>query len=116
MVLLTQAAPVKLASPGLTGLGLSRELASFYSAHLAQHELKVVTNTEMAQLLGLERQKQLLGCASDASSCMAELANALGVDGIITGSIGKLDEVFQINVKVVGAGNARQLAVFSAKV
>jgi hypothetical protein len=37
-------------------------------------------------LLGLERQKQMLGCAEDSSNCLAELAGALGARFVLNGS------------------------------
>lgn len=111
---------VKLASPGLTGVQINKEVALFYSDHLAQQlalrGLSVMTATEINSMLGLERQKQLMGCSSESSSCTAELADALGVDGIVTGSIGRFDRMFQIDVKVVAAADGRKLALYSGAV
>lgn len=108
--------PPKLASPGLTGVQITPELANFYSNHLAQRlsieGLSVMTSGEIASLLGLERQKQLAGC-SEEGSCMIELANALGVDGLITGSIGKFGGLIQINLKVIASSDGRKLAIHS---
>lgn len=112
-----QAGPIKLASPGLQGVQLPREVVAFYSDHVAQQlslrGVSAITASEIASLIGLDRQKQLLGCATDSSSCLAELSAALGVDGIITGSVGHFGNIFQVNLKVVSAGDGRQLAVFS---
>lgn len=38
---------------------------------------QVVSQADIRTLLGVERQKQLLGCGEDAASCMAELSGAL---------------------------------------
>lgn len=54
-------------------------------------------------MIGLERQKKLLGCADDRSSCVAELAGALGTDGIIVGSPGKPGTNFTISLKIIRA-------------
>jgi hypothetical protein len=121
LVLAASPAPVKLAAPGLTPLNLTAQAATFYSDHLAQQltelGLRVVTPSELAAVLGLERQKALMGCSADgADSCMAELANAMGVDGIITGSLGKVGEVYQVNIKVVAASSAEPLATHSGRV
>ena len=43
----------------------------------------VVGASDIATLIGLERQKQLQGCGEDSESCMAELGNALGVEGVL---------------------------------
>ncbi len=67
----------------------------------------VVTAAEIASLIGLERQKQLLGCAEDGASCMAELGNALGAKLILNGSLAKLGELYQLNLQAIDAGTAQ---------
>jgi hypothetical protein len=112
--------PISLASPGLTHLNLSPETATYYSDHLAQQlaleGMRVITATEISSLIGFERQKQLLGCSDTSSSCIAELANALGVDGLITGSIGKFGQKYQVNVKILAAADGKPLSVHSSRV
>ncbi len=108
--------PVKLAAPGLAGVELSAELTTFYGNHLAQQlalneSLAIITASDVASLLGVERQKQLLGCGDE--SCVAELANALGVDGLITGSLGRFGDFIQVNLKVIAAADGRTLALYS---
>jgi hypothetical protein len=110
---------VKLASPGLKAVGVSNDVAEFYSDHLAQaltlRGFQVVTPSEIASLLGIEKQKALLGCTDQSSDCMAELGGALGVDGVITGSIGKFGGAYQIDLKVLGARDGRPLSAFSVR-
>jgi hypothetical protein len=112
--------PVRLAAPGFTTIRLPAELGGFYTEHLAQGlnraGLQVVTAREIQALLGLERQKQLLGCSDEASSCMAELAGALGVDGMVLGDVARVGRVYQLNVKVLPASGGAQLAQYSARV
>ncbi|HVE83386.1 MAG TPA: hypothetical protein VND93_11085, partial [Myxococcales bacterium] len=112
------AAPVKLAAPGLTGLNVNAEELEFYTEHLAQQltlaGVQVITGKQISSLLGLERQKQLLGC-KEGSACMAELASALGVDGVVTGSVGKLEKSYRVNVSIVAASDGRSLSAYSAR-
>jgi hypothetical protein len=122
-VLLAQApaaAPFKLAFPGMSIINVDEKMASFYSEHLAQQlvfqGLKVTTAKEVQTILGHERQKQLMGCAETSSNCIAEIANALGVDGIVMGDLAKLGKTFQLNVKVVAAIDGKRMAGFSARV
>ncbi len=114
-----QAAP-KVAMPGLSALGLEDRYAVFFGEHLAQQlkfeGLDVVTNKEIASLLGLERQKQLLGCSEASSSCMAELASALGADGVLLGDLAKVGGRTQLNLKVISARDGRTFAAFSDRV
>jgi hypothetical protein len=53
-------------------------------------------------ILGLERQKELLGC-SDGSSCTTELLQALGADFLLTGTLARLGGLLQVNLKVLDA-------------
>ncbi|MFL5319284.1 MAG: hypothetical protein ACJ790_06470 [Myxococcaceae bacterium] len=112
--------PLKFASPGLKAVNISEGDASFYSDHFAQQlkllGLQVVTAQDISTLIGLERQKQLLGCGDNASSCVTELAGALGADGLVAGSLGKFGPVYQINLSILGASNAEPISVYSARV
>jgi hypothetical protein len=110
--------PVKLAAPGMAAVNMPEDVGSFYSDHFAHamtlEGIRVVTARQIQTLLGYERQKQLLGCAQD-SSCMAELANALGVDGLITGQLGKFEDIYQLDVKIISATTGRVLSAYSGR-
>lgn len=117
MAVLT-ASPVKVAAPGLAGVSASQELLAFVTDHLAQElvleGVEVISSSQIASVLGLERQKQLLGCPE--SQCVVELANALGVDAILLGTVAKLGTVIQLDVRLVSATDAKALAIFSERV
>ncbi|MGQ0508557.1 MAG: FlgO family outer membrane protein [Myxococcaceae bacterium] len=112
--------PVKLAATGFQFVNISKELATFCSEHFAQQltleGIRVTTPNEISTMLGFERQKELMGCSDKSSSCLAELANALGVDGLVTGTVGKFGKSYQVNIKVLNAADARPLAAHSARV
>ena len=102
---------IKLAAPGFSVLNVPENAARYYSDHLA-HQLdvegiEVITPTQVSALLGVERQKQLLGCSD--SSCVVELANALGADGVITGSLGKFADAYQVDIKILSTRDGRPL-------
>ena len=118
LLVLTGASPaIHLAAPGLQSVNVEKGLAGFYSDHLAQQlrlgGVQVITASEISQLLGFERQKQLMGCSEQTSSCMAELANALGVDGIVTGNLARLGDSYQLDVNVLAARDGHPLGTFS---
>ena len=110
VLVVLSAAPVKLAAPGLGLVHIDEKLGSFFTEHLAQQlklaRLDVVTQKEM---------QAILGCGG-ASRCMAELASALGADGMVLGDIAQVGERFQINLKIIASDSARTLAVFSESV
>jgi hypothetical protein len=118
VAVLAATAPVKVASPGLSGVGVSQELLTFVTEHLSQQltfeGLEVFPPANIAAVLGLERQKELLGCGD--ASCMAELASALGVDAILVGNLAKLGEVYQLDARLVSATDGKVVALFSKRV
>lgn len=95
VVLVAGAAP-KVVSPDWTATDVKKELVSFYSQSMAtalrQQGMEVITSQEIATLLGLERQKTLVGCNAEGASCMAELANALGADAILMVNLARFDD------------------------
>ena len=114
------AAATQLAAPGFQLVNIDPKMGEFYSDHFAQQltlrGLRVTTRNEIAAVLGLERQKALMGCEEAARSCLAELAGAIGADGIITGSLAKLDSgSYVMNVKIVSGGDARPLGAWAGK-
>ncbi|HSI04654.1 MAG TPA: hypothetical protein VLC93_09265 [Myxococcota bacterium] len=70
--------------------------------------LQTVGQQDLETVLGVDKQKQALGC--DAMSCMAELGGALGADIVCYGDIGKVGATFSINLSVVRSSNADVLA------
>ncbi|MEW5850153.1 MAG: hypothetical protein AB2A00_15300 [Myxococcota bacterium] len=85
--------------------GVSADTATLLTANLvtllrAQGRFsKVVSSSEIETLLGFEQQKQLLAC--DSSSCMAELAGALGVDYVVSGTLGRLGDQWLLNLTLL---------------
>ena len=51
---------------------------------------QVISQQDIATMLGLERQKQLMGCADDSTSCLAELSGALGARFVMSGTLTRL--------------------------
>jgi len=99
---------LKLAVPGLTGVGVDEKTASFFAEHLAQQlayeGAKVSTPRQIEAMVGFDRQKQLLGCSGGSDSCASEIGNALGVDGLVIGDVAHLaGGRFQVNVKLLSA-------------
>jgi hypothetical protein len=52
--------------------------------------ISVVSMDEVRAMLQMESERQLLGC-SDDSSCLSEIADALGADVVVSGGIATLD-------------------------
>jgi len=73
-----------------------------------------VGRSDIANLIGFERQKQLAGCKEDVS-CAAEIAGALGVPFLASASIGRLGPVTIVNLKIIEVGKARVVARAEAR-
>jgi hypothetical protein len=95
MVIGLIAATTLVATPRLALLELSpidvpAERAAYATEQLGiallNEGLVVTTPSDIRALLGLERQKQLLGC-DEGASCLAELSGALGAGAIIAGQL-----------------------------
>lgn len=67
--------------------------------------VEVVSASEVRNVLGLERQRQLLGCKED--SCLAELSGALGADLLLTSEVGRLGDRFRVDLRLVDGRKAR---------
>jgi hypothetical protein len=120
LVCLAAVTPFKAATTGLSVSGMPRERAEFYTEYVAQQMaaagLAVTSPKQVASLLGLERQRQLLGCSQESTSCTAEMAAALGVDGIVQGEVVKLESGgFQVSLKVLWSRDGRPLTVFTGR-
>ncbi|MGQ0505134.1 MAG: hypothetical protein ACT4TC_07405 [Myxococcaceae bacterium] len=69
---------------------------------------QVVSASDLATLTGLERQKQMMGC-SESSSCLAELAGAIGARFVLTGSLAKLGAAYQLSLQTLDSHKAQPL-------
>lgn len=121
-ILLAATAPAtpKLAAAGFTGVGIEAARAQFFSDHFADKlnasgAVRVITQSEMAAMLGAERQRQLLGCGGEGGSCLAELAGALDARGVILGSVAKVGDEYAVQVKIV-ASDSTLLGLYSTRV
>jgi TolB-like protein len=71
-------------------------------------DLRVVGPSDVKSLLSFEQQKAVLGCTDN--SCLAEIGAALGVDAILTGSIGQLGSALILNLSLIDIKNTTVLA------
>jgi hypothetical protein len=108
LALVLSAPGITLAAPDFNTANVSAETARFCAEHLATEltarGVRVITSREISSVLGMERQRQLLGCSDSSTSCLTELSDALGADGLLLGDLGRVGKRFQLNVRVVRAG------------
>ncbi len=93
------AAILELQSTGLDEV-ITRNLSDLFVAEAGKVPgYKIISQAEIKDMLGFEIQKQTLGC--EDASCFAQIGGALGVDLIVTGTIGKVGETYLVNVRLI---------------
>lgn len=105
-----RAETVKIAVMQLKAPGFDREVVeNLYGIMVAEIDsvegMQVVSRDEIEAMLGFEQQKSLLGC--DDTSCLAEIAGALGVDKVVAGKVGKVGNTYVININMIDHASAR---------
>lgn len=105
-------APIRLAAPDWTTVNMNADLGSFYAGEFARalraEGLEVITAKDIQTLLGVDRQRQLLGCTE--SSCIAELGSALGCERVLNGQLAQLDDTFRGTLRVISSLSGLVLA------
>lgn len=76
--------------------------------------IQVTGRGDIRTLLGFEQEKQLLGC--DSTSCVTDLAGALGVDFVASADVGPVGDVLVLNLKVLDATKGAAVARASRQV
>jgi len=114
------AAPAKVAVPGFTAVGMDQGLAEAWADRFVtlfgeDALLKVVSSKDIAQVLGIERQKELLGCSDGQNSCLAELAGALGVDAILSATFAQSGSTISATLRVIRATDGSQIAAATTR-
>src|SRR5207247_2413764 len=70
---------------------------------------ETTSTQEIQTMLGVERQRQLLGCSEQAQSCMTELADAIGARFVLSGSLTKLGDAFQLSLQTIDTAKAQPI-------
>lgn len=110
---------IKIAVPDMAANGVdpqeARTLTELIVVEANQVEgLEVIGMSDIRELLGLEREKQLLGC--DDVSCIAEIGGALGVQYILASQVGKVGDSHVLTLRLIDTAQARLAASASATV
>jgi hypothetical protein len=77
-------------------------LSAMMAARFVEAKLKVVSDEDIVRSLGLNRQRELMGCTGD--NCAAELADALGARYVVTGRVDRFADRFLVNASIWDQG------------
>jgi len=105
-LLLVLSASPKLAAPGFTCTGVNAGICDAYLEHfvanLTAKGVTVMTKSNVAEVMGIERQRQLLGCNDEkTAACLTELVGALGVATLLSGTVAKLESGYVATLKLI---------------
>jgi hypothetical protein len=85
-----------------------RTLSSVVAVELARIEaFDVLSGADVQNLLALEGERQQMGCAD--TSCLAEIAGAMGAGLVVFGDAGTLGETLIVNLSLFDSENAKGL-------
>jgi hypothetical protein len=110
---------MKIALLPLAALGgVGKETAQLLGDALAgelrrRPGISVLTQSDVAALLGVEKTRQMLGCTE--SGCVAEIGGALGADRVVHGSVGRIGESLVVNLSALDPKRATAAASVSAR-
>ncbi len=76
--------------------------------------VSVLTDSDVAALLGVEKRKQMMTGCGDAG-CLAELGGALGADRVLHGTVGRVGGSLLVNLSSLDAKRARSAASVSER-
>jgi hypothetical protein len=113
------AEPLKLAIPGVTVVDMEAQQAAFLSEHLAQQlsdeGAEVINSQDLTVMLGMERQRQLLGCTG--KKCATTLTDAVNVDALVMGDVARLPkDRYQLNLRMLDANKGSRVKTYSRRV
>jgi hypothetical protein len=92
------------AGEGVTA-GTAKAIGAAATGEVRKRGLSALTPDDVQAMLGVERQKQLLGCSE--SNCLAEIGGALGAQFIVTSSVAKLGESWLVHLRLLDAEKAQ---------
>jgi hypothetical protein len=70
-------------------VNVTKAMNDFIAGAVTDQGFQVITQQDVTAALGVERQRQLLGCGE--TNCLAEIGGAMGADYIVRGNIAVLD-------------------------
>jgi len=101
---------VAVLDPRASGEIPPRPLAAFTQALVPEirkvEGVSAIGMAEIRDMLGLERQRQMLGCAVD-EECLAEIAGALGVDEEISTDLVLVGDAYTLTIRRIDMKKAK---------
>jgi hypothetical protein len=92
----------------VTGTDASQRAVAQSLTELARSgQVRAIGTSDLVAVLGLERQRQLVGCGDRSSSCLTEISAALGAEWLVSSTLGRVGKSLRFDLKVIHASDAR---------
>ncbi|HEX4620342.1 MAG TPA: hypothetical protein VH208_02140, partial [Myxococcaceae bacterium] len=89
----------------------ANSLSEFVQSELIALGVYDVTGpSEVTALIGVERQRQLLGCSEENGACMAEISGALNAQRAVIGDVSQVGDTMLLNLSLIDLKAGRPLA------
>lgn len=88
-------------------------LAGLIAAEAGRFEVQVVAGADLSALVGLEKQKKILGCSE--GNCLAEIGGALGVHFLLSAEVSRIGTVWLLNLALLDVAKARAVERIARK-
>jgi len=103
----------KIAVMEIQGGGVEAHVAAGLTEAITQEIagrgfFNVISSREIQTLIGFERQKQMVGCSSE-TTCLAELADAMGARFVLSGTVSKMGDAYQLSVQTLDSAKSQPL-------
>lgn len=114
-------APARVVHVAVTDLnvdGVEPRVARIFASSLVFEVRKlertsVLGYDEIRAMLDVEAERQLTGCTGEESSCLAEVANALGADIVVMGALTRVGDTHVIALKSIVQDEAQAQGTFN---
>jgi hypothetical protein len=87
---------------------VAQTLTGLVAIELAKDaRLDVLSSADLREVVALEGEKQALGCDVDATSCLAEVAGAMGARYVVIGQLGTLADTLLLTMSLYDSDAGR---------
>ncbi len=80
-----------------------------------EQRFEVLSSSDVRRQLEIEANKATLGCDADSSSCLAEIAGAMGAQLVVYGKLGTLDDVVILTLNLFDSAQAKAVGRVALK-
>lgn len=95
-------------TPGDVPANTAKLLTELVSDRVSHSGVKTVSASDLRRVAELAADRSAAGC--DTSSCLAEIANAMGVDLVVFGDVGKLGDAYIVSLRLFDSRAAESVA------